>query len=818
MQAERVIIPVVQPVADRNITGQYPIQSAAWIWHPDGLHQTPAVVRFRRTFSVPGAQTVRMHISADERFELFVDGTRVGMGPDRGDLLHWSFHTYDLTLDPGEHTLEALAWYLGEDLRPYAQISLKPGFILHAEGDWGEHLSTGTAAWEVARVRGIRCENARQLEMPGLLCVGPAFVMDGRQSLDSAEWVEPVVVHLPPPHPQRHGVAHPGWALMPSQIPEQTFDTRSAGTVRAVRAGEAFGSTRPISPQDESSERKGAWQTMLDGGESVSVPAGTSVEVIIDLNDYLCAYPEPCLSGGAGGELRVEWAETLYDSLELPIEKGDRAQVAGKRFVGFHDAFVHAGGRARSYRSLWWRCGRYIRLWAKAGAEDLVVEALPLFESRYPLEDTGSFAADASEYQAIRRIGSRGVQSSLHETYMDSPYYEQMMYGGDTRLQLLVTYQMTADVRPAQMAIEWFNRSRYRDGFVAGRYPTGRYQHIPAFSLIWVLMVRDFALYRDEPALLRHWMVGVRHSIEAFRELLDNRWLLSAVPGWPWLDWPNEWPQGVPPAGREGASAPVNLLFANALLAAADLEEWNGEPLLAERNRELASTVTAAVFNAFWDECNALLADDEAKTAYSEHAQSLALLTGLVDEARASRMLHALEVSVHRADAEEQDAVSRPDSDLPEIVRTTVYFSFYMHEAFRRYNRRDLYEIDLRRWRKLVALDLKTPVEDDCRPGARSDCHAWGAHPVHFFHTWYAGIEPAEPGFRSVRIAPEPGSAGAIACVTPHPNGSISLELAVDGATLSGTVTLPPGTPGVLEWHGRSRVLPAGETVTVALG
>jgi hypothetical protein len=661
-------------------------------------------------------------------------------------------------------------------------------------------------------------EDARQLDMPGLLCVGPAFVIDGREQLEEPAWVAPVVVHPAIRVPQLWGMSDTGWALMPSQIPEQTFEKRETGSVRAVRPGESFDSTRPFSPDDESSAEKPVWQTMVDGSGSVTVSAGTSVEVIVDLDDYLCAYPEPRLAGGAGGELRVEWAETLYDSLEMPIGKGDRAQVAGKSFVGFHDAFIHAGGEERSYRALWWRCGRYVRLWAKAADEDLIIQGLPLMESRYPLEDSGSFSADAPEYAAIRKIGSRGVQASLHETYTDSPYYEQMMYVGDTRLETLVTYLMTGETAPAQMAIEWFNRSRYRDGFVAERYPTGRYQHCLTFSLIWVFMVRDFALYRDEPALLRHWLTGVRQSLEAFRELLGDRPFLSAIPGWPWLDWPNEWKQGVPPSGRDGASAPINLLFANALLAAADVEEWAGELSLARRNRELAAEVVSSATEAFWDEEHGLLADDEAKSAYSEHAQALALLTGLVDPVRTAKMLHALEVSVRRADADERYEIAPPESDLPAIVRTTVYFCFYMHEVFRRYGRRDLYEIELRRWRKLIALDLKTPVEDDCRPGARSDCHAWGAHPMHFLHTWYAGVEPAEPGFRSVRIAPVPGGAGTISCVTPHPKGSIAVELAVDAATLSGEVTLPPETPGVLEWRGRRVALPAGQTSTVKLG
>ena len=38
---------------------------------------------------------------------------------------------------------------------------------------------------------------------------------------------------------------------------------------------------------------------------------------------------------------------------------------------------------------------------------------------------------------------------------------------------------------------------------------------------------------------------------------------------------------------------------------------------------------------------------------------------------------------------------------------------------------------------------------------ARSDCHAWGSHPIYHLLTGVAGIKPASNGFASVRIVPQ---------------------------------------------------------------
>jgi hypothetical protein len=72
----------------------------------------------------------------------------------------------------------------------------------------------------------------------------------------------------------------------------------------------------------------------------------------------------------------------------------------------------------------------------------------------------------------------------------------------------------------------------------------------------------------------------------------------------------------------------------------------------------------------------------------------------------------------------------------------------------------------------------------------RSDCHAWGAHPLFHFHATLAGIRPAAPGFARVEIAPQPGDLTWLRTQTPHPCGEISLNLQQDGAHWRGEISL----------------------------
>src|ERR687897_838561 len=77
---------------------------AKWVSHPDP-GPPPFVAAYRRTFKLTAPATVRLHVSADERYQIWLDGTLLGRGPERGDLDHWYYETYEVPLGAGRHTL-----------------------------------------------------------------------------------------------------------------------------------------------------------------------------------------------------------------------------------------------------------------------------------------------------------------------------------------------------------------------------------------------------------------------------------------------------------------------------------------------------------------------------------------------------------------------------------------------------------------------------------------------------------------------------------------------------------------------------------------
>ena len=186
-----------------------------------------------------------------------------------------------------------------------------------------------------------------------------------------------------------------------------------------------------------------------------------------------------------------------------------------------------------------------------------------------------------------------------------------------------------------------------------------------------------------------------------------------------------------------------------------------------------------------------MVADTETKNAFSEHAQCLAILTDALPPEKAKRAFDGL--------------VSASD-----IARCTVYFSHYLFETYFKFGRGDLFLKRLDLWRDFVRQDLKTPLE---APGdARSDCHAWGSHPIYHLLTGVAGMRPDSDCFASIVIAPQPGGLKWIRASMPAPKGMVTVDLRFDGASPSGTVTLPVGMSGKFRWKGKSLAINAGQS------
>ncbi len=756
---------------------------ATWMTHPVAPGDSFGVYHFRRSFELD-SQPDRFvaYVSADNRYRLLVNGVDVSNGPARGDLMHWNYETVDLAehLRPGRNTLAAVVWNYGPH-RPVAQFSYHTAFLVQGEGESEAVVNSGPE-WKVFWNRAYAPIPITFEDVNGYYASPPGEHVNAREypwgwetdEFDDAEW--PAAREFVFREGTDRGAlprgAHPygeagGWQLVPRSIP-------------------AMVETLQRIPRLRRAEGVDADDDFLNGTGDLVIPANARAVLLLDQTYVTNAYPVIETSGGDEAALMLTYAEAAVDA---EGRKGHRDEVEGKTIRGVRDRFTFGGGERRQFRPLSFRTFRYIQMEVQTADEPLRIHDVHGIYTAYPFEERGRFSSDLSWLEEMWDINWRTAEICAWETYFDTPYYEQLQYVGDTRLQALISLYVSGDDRLMRNAITQFAHSQVPEGITASRAPSELAQFIPPYSLVWVTMLYDYLMYRDDPAFVRQYLPGARAVLAWYERRIDDTGLLGPMPWWNYVDSP-AFTRGVPPGAEDGNSAVITAQFAYTLRKAQELEIELGEPALASRFGALADSLGAALHARTWDAERGLFADTPEKEGFSPHVNAFAVLADIVPQ------------------GEQRPLMERLAADSSE-AQPNFYFRFYIDEALHKVGLGDRYIDRLAPWQTFLELGLTTTPE---RPEpTRSDSHAWTAHPNYGLLATVLGVRPAEPGFGAVHVAPALGPLRRAEGRVAHPAGDIDVRLEREGEDgLRGEVTLPPGVTGVLEWEGMELQLNPG--------
>jgi alpha-L-rhamnosidase len=764
---------------------------ASWITHPTAPLREPVVLHFRRKLTlaaVPASYTVR--VSADNRFILYVNGHRAGDGPARGDLAHWRYERFDLAplLKPGQNLITATVWNFGI-YAPIAQFTDRTAFLLESEATGDASIST-PKDWQVEIEPGQQPLSRDTVTVKEYMASGPGEEINAARydwswnssATSGSSWVaaaSPMRDSIYDGVNLAHSADSAGdnpWGLIPDELPHMEYAPTPAGEP-----------VRTSTPELRSFP-----------SAAVKVPANAHIHILLDRKTLTTAYPQLTVSGGKGAHIILTYAEALFDK---DGHKGDRDDVDDRSAIGITDSFLPDGGAHRSFEPLWWRTWRYLDLDIQTGAEPITLESLTAQFTAYPFQERASFNSNDPDLAKIWDISWRTARLDAHETYMDTPYYEQLQYVGDTRIQALISYAVANDDRLARQALQAFDWSRIPEGITRSRYPSSLPQNIPTFSLLYIDMLHDYWMYRpDQDGLTRALAPGTRTILQWFAMHEQPDGLLHELPWWSFIDWVQEG-QVIPTYDAHGESCVTTLEYLGALNDAADLEKAFGDPVLATRYQSRAAHVRTGIFDKCWSASHGLLADTPDQKAFSQQANILGVLYDVIPKDRQQQVLRQL-------------LAIEPGTTPNGVLSASYYFRFYLARALDHAGIADDYLDSIGPWRKLLALHFSTWPEV---PGnTRSDSHAWSAHPIYDFLTLVAGIEPASPGFATVRIAPHLGTLPSLTATYPHPQGEIKVAYQRQGAGLNATITLPGNLTGSFVFNAKTWPLNPGLNQIVA--
>lgn len=758
---------------------------AFWITTPDAPAKDYGVYFFRKNFELAEKPaTFVVHVSGDNRYKLFVNGNLVSLGPARGDLYYWNFETVDIAafLKPGKNTVAAIVWNDG-DIRPEGQISNRTGFVLQANSE-KEALINTNDSWKCMQSKAFK--PIAGIGYAAYYVAGPGEFVNMNEvvqnwmtnDFDDSEWNNASQIGWGGASPKGIGDIN-GWMMVPSPLPQMELKPQRFYAVR-----KATGAAVPANFPAEKN--------------SFTVAANTHAEILIDQSFLTDAYPTFIFSKGKNAEISIGYSEALFDTSKKGgwfMHKGNRNEVEGKIFLGRKDSIISNGSDNQNFTTLSWRTFRYVQLIINTKDEALTIEDFYNTFTGYPFQFNATFNADDADMKKMLEIGWRTARSCAVETYMDCPYYEQLQYIGDTRIQALVSLYNSGDDRLVRNAINQMDHSRIAEGITLSRHPSFSPQQIPTFSLWYVGMLHDYWMYRGDSNFVADKLQGVRNILWFFSKYQQADGSLKNVPYWLFTDWVENrkgWDGGNAPAGNDGSSSVLDMQLLWALQLAAELEMKMGSQSNAVAYKNKAAQLQNTIRKKYWDSSKKLFADTDDKDLFSQHANTLAILTNTITGSDAT-------------------ALAKKILADESLAPASIYFKYYLHIACVKAGLGNDYMNWLGIWKQNMSMGLTTWAEMSNVGESRSDCHAWGASPnIEFFRT-ILGIDSDAPGFAKVKIEPHLGTLTNISGSIPHPNGTLAAGYQLQNGKWKIQITLPKNTTGYLWWKQKKYALKPGE-------
>lgn len=777
---------------DLSHTGSW---DAQWVWLPG--HQVEPFQRcfFRLDFQLDQVGFLKLHLSADSRYKLNINGQLLGVGPAAGDFLNYHYDSFGfdrkIKLNPRKYELVVEVLSFGKN-GPINEMHARGGLMVHG-GVFDEQDNlihqVSTKEGDQSQWHVLQDPTFGMQERGGVTADTDApfryyWALGYTEAIDLTKMPEdPLTLALADPRWQETQRIYPvfrrsdpvndygaPWLLVPSVIPQPELAQQMF--LQVIRHSE--------------NTQRSDWESLIFQRKPITIPANTSMRVIFDQGQLTTAYPQISFTDGKGASIRMVYAEAF----SMDWQKTVRDQAQGQ-FVEGHSDVVIAGGKTAFYSPMRWQTFRYLELYVDTQDQPLTINAFDSLFHAYPLVRQAQFASDNELSNKLWDLSWHTLRLCCQDHFTDCPYYEQLQYVGDSLIQALVAFNVGGDTLLWRRLLTDMEHSRQHFGLTMSRYPSYHPQFIPTFSLIWIRTVQHYDQHVGDRELVKELYHGMGQVIVWFIKRINDDGLFASLEWWQFVDWVPFWEKGggSHAVQREGdptiyPSTIMNLFLLDALDAMVSMSKViDVDQYHIDHYQQLADNLRDAIQKHTWSDDRGLFADSPNLDLFSEHANLLAVLTGTADESQQQLI--------------SENLFNQTDD---KFAQCTMYFQFYFARAMSQLGLTDRVWQRLDEWQGFVDVNLTTLPERPDHPDkqARSDCHAWSAWPAHWYVSSVLGVHPADRGYAIIGIKPQLGRQNQAQGIVPTPHGSVTVQMVKKDGTFMFAADTPADVPCVI--------------------
>ena len=793
--------PAITPV--RHWTGQF-------IWCEGEAKPFHFYLYARRSFELDAQpNSARLHITASDRYALYVNGTYLGRGPARSDPRRKSYDSYEVAehLQPGKNTIAIRAYHFGTPPRGcggWGGWSGNAYTVGERAGLWaeldlecadGSTRSIGTdESWRLLPAHAWQ----RNVE-PTESLIGMPEVYDATR--DPVDWMDRACDDSRWDSAGRIAAGELEWFLLEARdIP--MLQEREVFPTRVVKVGEVIDLARQGQTNVAQllfSEMQGPLelatvedpQALLENdGQRAELQSGYAVGygirapyLILDFGRQLFGFPRVRLSAKQGAMFDMTYAQHLVNERIPPgLPYGDR--------------YIARDGE-QTWEVAEYRQFRYLHLGVRSLETPVTIDSVSVNEYTHPVTQRGRFECSDPILTKLWQACLDTTYLHMEDTFVCDAYRERVPWSPGACYSDHMAHVAYGGIPLIDRYLRAFPLSDRGDGMLQQDYPPEEPRHYNGamVGMQWTRKVLNYFLHTGKRAVAAELYPSVKRQIDWFEPYRDERSLLDGLPLQLIFD-------DSAPTDMRGTSCIANAIYVDCLEAAAELADHFGDEADANRWRATARDVRAAVRRVFWNDTAGRYEDAHHRGSFtgiaSEHTNGLVLRYGIATSEQIQRIAQHFPGDDIDLVAANILAVSPVLDGLLvaglDQVALDIIRDRYTHilEASDHPTMWECWDPFSGKYPILSDEDYERSIR--LRPkGVRSLVHAGAVFVGYVISTRILGVQPTAPGFTTCRIHPHTGDLEWAKGVMPAPQGDIEVEWQKANGKLSLRTEVPEG-------------------------
>lgn len=697
---------------------------------------------FRRGFTLAGQpRQAVLRFAADDHAKVFVNGHFIGQLRANAYPFATPFVEFEVSkyLRQGENVIAAHAYYHGAASRAFTSGANRAGFILNMQVEYGD-----------GRFLTVKTDPSwRYFQSSTFSYILERF---SQSTVFPTQFSENMDMRKEPIDWKKVGFDDSGWSQPLIGEQDHLF-------IQSITPPLAHYRLEPVVFVEKS---PGRW--------------------FVDFGHYITGHLNLIVRGESGQQITILQAEELLQPGdpgygEYSVRYRLRANCIYRDEIILRDGlqpiefYDYRGFRYAEIHDL----PEQPEIWAKVRHHPLEWEA-SFFESSDPM------------LNKIWEISKRAVQMGSQDIIVDCPQREKGQYGGDSYMTALSQLFLSADSSLVKKALLDYHHSQHFDKGILAVAPGNFRQNLLEWSLVWPLMLEHYYNMTGDERLVRElFHAGALDALFGFfAPYVNDAGMLQGVhrSKQVLVDWPRELRGTFDHRGTaNGINSVANSFYYGALRAAASMAlvadqpesalKWKAEAdQLFKSFQELLGNKETGLYH------DGIREDGSRSPSQSLHANAFALGFGLVCDSSVPAVVdlirsNGMEGGIYLAPYLLRGLWAVGEGDLAFTMMTTGKNS----------------------WAEMVRQGA-TATSETWSPEQKSNmswCHPAGGVPVWHIIQHVAGLSPAEPGFRGLRVSPQiPESLEWFNLKFPTAAGNIEASYNQDEGL---KLTIPPGMP-----------------------